>query len=332
MNDCAASLTNNCASDVAAAHDVLETEIAALGALRDSIDDRFKSAVDKIATAPGYVVVTGVGKSGHIGNKIAATFASTGTPSFFVHPTEASHGDLGMLHEGSVVIAISNSGETRELRDILTYCKRMQLPLIAITARPKSMLGKNADVGLILPKTEEACPNRLAPTSSTTMTLALGDALAIAVMKRRGFTAEDFGARHPGGALGMRLQLVSEWVDLQNTPPNPTINENAPFVDVLNAISDGRCGAVSVLDANGRLNGMITDGDVRRAVEREERPRTLLASDIVSRKPTTVGRDERMGVVVEMFQNQRISQVIVEENGSPIALIHVKDLMQNGYI
>ncbi|MGF1543117.1 MAG: SIS domain-containing protein [Parvularculaceae bacterium] len=319
-------------SDIDVAREVLRTEIDALGALRASLDERVKEAVDLIVAARGYVVVTGVGKSGHIAGKIAATLASTGTPSFFVHPTEASHGDLGMLADGSVVIAISNMGETRELRDILVYCRRMSLPLVAITARSESFLGKSADVALILPQTEEACPNRLAPTSSTTMTLALGDALAVAAMRRRGFTAEDFGARHPGGSLGMRLQRVGEWMDLQKSPPNPVVGVDAPFVDVLRAISEGLCGAVSVVDDRGRLAGVVTDGDVRRAVERSEAPRALVAADMANATPETVTVDERMGRVVSILEDKRISQVIVEVNGAPAAIIHVKDLMQSGHI
>ncbi|MEM6415420.1 MAG: KpsF/GutQ family sugar-phosphate isomerase [Pseudomonadota bacterium] len=318
--------------DLQTARDVLNTEITALQALRDKLDERFALAVETIVSAKGFVTVTGVGKSGHIGHKIAATFASTGTPSFFIHPTEASHGDLGMLRDGAIVIAISNSGETKELGDILTYCKRTGTKLIAMTARANSFLGTSADVALILPQSEEACPNRLAPTSSTTMTLALGDALAVAVMKRRGFTAEEFGARHPGGSLGMRLQLVKEWMHRQKEPPNPTISGDAPFFTVLKVIADGCCGAVSVLDKDGKLAGIITDGDVRRAVERFEQPRTLTAREMANGRPTTVKRNERMETVVEILQSQRISQIIVAEDNTPLALIHVKDLMQSGYI
>ncbi|MEO0398439.1 MAG: KpsF/GutQ family sugar-phosphate isomerase [Pseudomonadota bacterium] len=296
------------------------------------MDEHFVRAIDLIINAPSHVVVTGVGKSGHIAGKIAATFASTGTPSFFVHPTEASHGDLGMLRGGAVVVALSNSGETRELRDILVYCRREQLPVIGITARADSFLGKSAQVCLTLPHTEEACPNRLAPTSSTTMMLALGDALAVAAMKRRGFTAEDFGARHPGGALGMRLQPVREWIDLQKAPPNPVVPVQAPFVEVLRTISNGCCGAASIIDDNGELCGIITDGDIRRAVETAENPNTLTARDMLSANPTTTTCEERMGDVVETLQSKRISQIIVVDSNRPIALIHIKDLMQSGYI
>lgn len=314
------------------ASEVLDTEIKALEALRDSLDGSFDKAIDLIVNTKGYVIVTGVGKSGHIGRKLAATFASTGTPSFFVHPTEASHGDLGMLHDGSVVIAISNSGETRELRDVLVYAKREKLPVIGITAREQSLLGRNSTVNLLLPPAQEACPNRLAPTSSTTMTLAMGDALAVAAMRVRGFTAEDFGMRHPGGSLGRRLQTVHEWIDAQAAAPNPTISEDTPFVEVLHTISEGRCGAVSVVDADHRLRGLITDGDVRRAVETEEEPRRLTAGQMANATPLTTQKHERMGEVVEVFERERISQLIVVEDDKPVAIIHIKDLMQEGYL
>lgn len=318
-------------NDVGIAQSVLMTEIEALNSLSNALDENFSTAVDLITAISGYVIVTGVGKSGHIGRKIAATLASTGVPSFFVHPTEASHGDLGMIDRGSLVLAISNSGETREMRDILLYSKRTGTPIIAITSRKQSFLAANAAATLILPPAEEACPNRLAPTSSTTMTLALGDALAVAAMKRKKFMPEDFGARHPGGALGLGLQPVSEWMSSQASPPNPIVLHNAPFVDVLRSISDGRCGAVSVIDGNGKLDGIVTDGDIRRAVADHASPRELTAGDISGPDPINVPLDMRMAAVVEIFQTQPISQVIVVDQAKPRAMINVKELMQNGY-
>ena len=317
--------------DVSVARDVLQTESAALQNLSECLGSDFSAAVDLIVGCSGYVIVTGVGKSGHIGRKIAATLASTGTPSFFVHPTEASHGDLGMINRDAVIIAISNSGETGELRDVLIYAMREDVDVIAITAREKSFLGQRSTTQLILPKAEEACPNGLAPTSSTTMTLALGDALAVAAMKRRNFTPEDFGARHPGGSLGLGLQRITEWIALQTLVPNPSVKDDTPFVDVLRAISDGRCGAVSIVDETGQLKGVVTDGDVRRAVSEHASPQSLTAKDILVPDPITVAKTLRMSSVVEIFQTQRISQVVVTDASKPIAIIHVKDLMQGGY-
>ncbi|MEM9233069.1 MAG: KpsF/GutQ family sugar-phosphate isomerase, partial [Pseudomonadota bacterium] len=274
-------------NDIDVARQVIETEAAALAALRDAINETMTRAVDILMNAPGFVIVAGVGKSGHIGRKIAATLASTGTPSFFVHPTEASHGDLGMIQKDCAVVAISNSGETRELRDLLIYTQREGVPVVGITAKPDSFLAQQSTVTLLLPKTGEACPNQLAPTSSTTMTLAMGDALAIAAMERRGFGPEDFGARHPGGALGMRLQQVSEYLDLHKDRPNPVISADAAFPDVLKAVSDGRCGAVSVVDSGGKLTGIVTDGDIRRAVMAHDQVQSLTANQMMSPSPVT---------------------------------------------
>ena len=317
--------------DIAVARTVLRTEINALDALGESLNEDFSRAVDLITNAPDYVIVTGVGKSGHIGRKIAATFASTGTPSFFVHPTEASHGDLGMIGRNSIVLAISKSGETRELRDVLLYCERVGAPVISITARAQSILGSKSAVTLTLPHAEEACPNHLAPTSSTTMTIALGDALAVAAMRRRDFSRADFGMRHPGGSIGMRLQLVSEWISMRTAPPNPVVTGGATFVEVLRAVSEGGCGAVSVVGSDGELVGVITDGDIRRAVSASDAPQKLCADAFLSRDPVTVSRDLRISDIVEIIETRRISQVIVTEQAKPIAMIHVKDLMADGY-
>ncbi|NNL87936.1 MAG: KpsF/GutQ family sugar-phosphate isomerase [Marinicaulis sp.] len=321
----------NQSNELATARNVIEAEVAALTKLSESLNDEFIRAIDLIAECKGYAIVTGVGKSGHVGRKIAATLASTGAPAFFVHPTEASHGDLGMIKKDAVVIAISNSGETRELRDLLIFCRREKTPVIAITGRRKSFLGDNATVTLVLPPAPEACPNELAPTSTTTMTLALGDAIAVAAMKRRNFSREDFGARHPGGALGMQLQPISEWIASYDDAPNPISRISDSFVDVLKEISKGRCGAVTVVDEKGAIAGFITDGDIRRAVSDNVSPQKLTAGEFLSKDPLTISPNERIGAAVEIFNTRRISQVVVVEDEKPIAIIHVKDLMQAGY-
>lgn len=318
--------------DIEIARQVIETEADALKALGNALNESMADAISILVEAQGFVIVAGVGKSGHIGRKIAATLASTGTPSFFVHPTEASHGDLGMIDGSAAVLAISNSGETRELRDLLIYCERQKVPVIAITAKKESFLASKATVTLLLPKTGEACPNQLAPTSSTTMTLAMGDALAIAAMERRGFTREDFGARHPGGALGMQLQRVSEYLSLYRDQPNPTLGADSDFPAVLAAISEGRCGAVSIINHEGELSGIVTDGDIRRAVMKFPDLQKVTAKDIMGTSPVTIGLHDRVSVAIEIFQTRQISQVIITEKNQPVGIIHVNDLMKEGYL
>jgi arabinose-5-phosphate isomerase len=270
------------------AHDVVALNIEALEALNRVVDESLVRACEIILSRPGYLVVTGMGKSGHIGGKIAATLASTGTNAFFVHPAEMSHGDLGMLRSDTTLLAISNSGESRELRDPLLFCRRNGIPVIGMTQRRGSFLDRTADVTLLMPTVAEACPNGLAPTTSTLMTLALGDALAMVLMDQRGFSAEDFGLHHPGGSLGMRLQSVREWMGDNHAPP-ATVSLDAPFSEVVSAITAGRKGAVAVLDGAGVLAGMITDGDVRRAFAHDITAFTAAtAADVMSRDPITV--------------------------------------------
>ena len=311
------------------ARSVIQLNIEALQALERSLDSSIARASEIILDRPGYVVVTGMGKSGHIGGKIAATLASTGTNAFFVHPAEMSHGDLGMLRPDVTVLAISNSGESRELRDPLIYCQRNNIPVIAITQRPTSFLGRHAEVVLTMPKVAEACPEGLAPTTSTLMTLALGDALAMVLMEQRGFTREDFGMHHPGGALGMSLQSVREWMGDNNAAPI-SVAPNAQFSEVVWAITEGRKGAVVVVNSDGTLAGMITDGDLRRAFSRDIH--ALKASDIMSAKPITVEPDQRMRDVVDLLTANKISTLLVVENERPAAIIHVAELMQAGYV
>jgi arabinose-5-phosphate isomerase len=311
------------------AREVVRLNIEALEALERSIDVSIARACDIILSRPGYLVVTGMGKSGHIGGKIAATLASTGTNSFFVHPAEMSHGDLGMLRPDTTLLAISNSGESRELRDPLLYCQRNDIPVIGITQRAGSFLGRHSAVSLTMPKVAEACPNGLAPTTSTLMTLAIGDALAMVLMDRRGFTREDFGLHHPGGALGMSLQSVREWMG-DNAAPPASVPMDASFSEVVSAISAGRKGAVAVLHSDGTLAGIITDGDIRRAFAHDIS--AIRAEDIMSRSPITVDPDARMSDVVDLLSANKIANLFVVENDRPVAVIHIAELMQAGYV
>ncbi len=311
------------------ARDVVRLNIEALQALERTIDATVARACDVILSRPGYVVVTGMGKSGHIGGKIAATLASTGTNAFFVHPAEMSHGDLGMLRHDTTMLAISNSGESRELRDPLLFCQRNDIPVIGMTQRGSSFLARMSAVALVMPSVAEACPNGLAPTTSTLMTLALGDALAMVLMDRRGFSAEAFGMHHPGGALGMSLQSVREWMGDNHAPP-PTVPTDASFAEVVARITEGRKGAVAVLDPDGSLAGIITDGDVRRAFA--EDMTGVAAADIMSRTPITVSPDQRMSDVVDLLTANKISNLFVIQADRPVAIVHIAELMQAGYV
>ena len=306
---------------------LIATEIEGLAALSRDLGPSFALAVDMLAAADGYCVVTGVGKSGHIGSKIAATFASTGTPSFFVHPTEASHGDLGMLVGAGVLLAISNSGDTREMRDILTHARRREMPIIGITKRQQSLLGRMSNILLKLPDTEEACPNGLAPTTSTTVTLALGDALAVAAMAKREFGREDFGKVHPGGKLGLQLQHVSDWLIDEAAPPVVTADMSAG--DVVVAVADGGMGCVGVV-ADDRLVGCITDGDLRRHFATDFFEKR--ASDIMNSTPTTVTKEMRMADAIGVMTDMRISNVFIVEGERLLGIMHMKDLLKAGYL
>lgn len=311
------------------AREVIELNIQALTALYSEVGESMVRACEIILGRPGYVVVTGMGKSGHIGGKIAATLASTGTNAFFVHPAEMSHGDLGMLRADVTLLALSNSGESRELRDPLLFCQRNRIPVIGMTQRAGSFLDRMSSVTLLMPKFAEACPNGLAPTTSTLMSLALGDALAMALMDQRGFSAEDFGLHHPGGTLGMRMQSVREWMD--DKPRRPaTVALDASFEDVVSAITEGRQGAVAVLNPDATMAGMITDGDVRRAFSRDIAG--IRAEDIMSRDPITVDPDQRMSDVIDLLAANKIANLFVVQDHRPVAIVHIAELMQAGYV
>lgn len=312
------------------ARDVILKERDGLTELAAFIDTKsFAKAIEIIQNSSGYLIIVGVGKSGHIGQKIAASFASTGTPAFFLHPTEASHGDLGMITKGSALLALSNSGESRELTDVLNYAAKEDVPVIAITSKPNSSLAKAAAVSLILPNVAEACPNGLAPTTSTTNSLALGDALVVSVMQERGFTSEDFGRRHPGGKLGLRLQSVKDWME-RSSIGNPLIHSQASMQETVLAITEGGYGCVGVQDNNGLLIGIVTDGDLRRAMTSDFFEK--IAFDIMTPKPFAVSLSETMGDVIDVFTERRIANAYVVKDGMPLALIDLKTLLAAGYV
>ena len=316
-------------SDIEIARNVIRIEREALEQLEAALDEQIERAADLIMATDRHIIVAGVGKSGHIGQKIAASLASTGTPSFFLHPTEASNGDLGMIVPGSVVIAISYSGESRELVDLLRYCKSNQVPVIGMSRAPDSTLGRGSDVLLALPTVAEACPNGLAPTSSTTMALALGDALTIVLMARRGFSREEFGFRHPGGKLGRSLQTAGDYV-AAHTIDIPSVSQNAPVEDVILAISEGRKGCAAVLDRSGVMVGMVTDGDLRRAMLAGKL--TADAASIMTASPRTISLEERMSAVIKRLTEHRISNAFVVEDGRPVGIVDMKDLLAEGYV
>jgi len=275
------------------------------------------------------VIVTGIGKSGIIGKKIAATLASTGTPAFFLHPAEALHGDLGMISKGDVVIAISNSGQSAEVLAMLPYIKRLGIPLIAITNNPQSELAKRADVVLKLCVEKEACPLSLAPTSSTTNTLVLGDALAVVLMKLKGFTEKDFGLRHPAGSLGRKLKTVGD-VGHFNPEEIPIVHENTPMKDVVLEISSKGFGATAVVNDEGKLVGIITDGDLRRFVQRGGDFNRERAKDVMTKTPKVAKRDELAATALKRMEDNKITVlIVVDEDNRPIGIVHIHDIMRN---
>lgn len=304
----------------------INREIDTIIKLRDSLDESLTVALDVMQNARGRIIITGMGKSGHIGKKIAASLASTGTPSFFVHPAEASHGDLGMITEDDVVVAISNSGESKELVDILNYCKRFGIKLISITKNPESSLGKAGDIVLKLPNNGEACPLGLAPTSSTTATLVLGDVLTAGLIERKCFTKSDFNARHPGGKLGSILQKVS---DLMHTGAEmPILEENSDMQHVLLEMTSKRLGCVGFINSNGELTGMLTDGDLRRCLS----PQILeeKALNLMTKNPKTITKDIMASEAIKIMHDKKITNIFVVENGKPVGVIHIHDLLNNG--
>ena len=315
--------------DLDVARNVLSTEAAGLLALAATLDGRFVAAVGLLAGASGRVVVSGMGKSGHVGRKIAATFASTGTPALFVHPAEASHGDLGMIVPGDAVLALSNSGETAELADLIAHTRRFALPLLAITGGAGSALAQAADVALVLPAAPEACPMGLAPTTSTTMQLALGDALAVALLTRGGFGPSDFRTIHPGGRLGTRLKRVR---DLMHTEPEvPLASPDMAMDAALLVMTEKRFGCLGVVGADGSLIGIVTDGDLRRAMGPTLLQRRV--GEIMTAMPRTIGPDALAAEALhEMNTGVRpvTALFVVDARRRPVGVLHVHDLLRAG--
>jgi arabinose-5-phosphate isomerase len=299
-----------------------------LAALSGRMAQPFAEAVRILGEAHGRVIVTGIGKSGHIGQKIAATLASTGTTAHFVHPSEASHGDLGMITRDDAVLAISWSGETVELGNILTHTRRFAVPLIAITSKAASALGKAADVVLQLPKAPEACPHGLAPTTSTTMTLALGDCLSIALLEAKGFTAEDFKQIHPGGSLGAQLKFVSDIMHA-DVSELPLVKKNVQMTEAIVTMTQKAFGCLGVVDGRGKLVGVITDGDLRRHMHNGLLGATT--GEIMTKAPKTIRPDILASAALEQINTARITALFVVEKGKPVGIVHVHDLLRVGF-
>ena len=303
----------------------LEAAIATSG--DGGLAAKFAAAVETIGRGAGRVIVTGMGKSGHVARKLAATLASTGTPAYFVHPGEASHGDLGMITSSDAILALSWSGETVELADIITYSRRFRIPLVAITSNVETALGRAADVCLVLPKAEEACPNGLAPTTSTTMQLAIGDALAVALLEARGFTAYDFHVLHPGGKLGARLTFVRDI--MHRDAHMPRVSLEATMAEAVVEISTKGFGCVGVVDAQGRLAGIVTDGDLRRHMCPELM--TIGVAQVMTCAPRTATADSLAVEVLEMLTRGKISALfVVDAGGRPCGIVHLHDLLRLG--
>jgi arabinose-5-phosphate isomerase len=310
------------------ARETLDIEAAALQDLKSRLDERFVKAVEMMLHVQGRVVVTGMGKSGHIGRKIAATLASTGTPAMFVHPAEASHGDLGMIKLVDVVLGISNSGESDELVAILPVLKRQGVPLIAMTGGMDSSLARHADVVLDSSVAKEACPLNLAPTASTTAQLALGDALAVALLDARGFKPEDFARSHPGGSLGRRLLTHVSDV-MRSGDAVPRVQPDAGFSELMREMSHKGLGASSVVDASGQVLGIFTDGDLRRLIEKGQDLRSLKASDVMRSHPRTIRQDALAVEAAEMMEAHRItSLLVVDAEGRLCGALNTNDLMR----
>ncbi len=306
---------------------VIEEEIEGIERLKDSLDENFVRAVELILNCEGKVIVTGIGKSGHVGRKIASTLASTGTPAHFLHPSEALHGDLGVIDRGDVVIAISNSGESAEVVQLLPYIKMLGNPLIAITNRRTSTLAKYSDVHLYLNVDREACPLQLAPTTSSTATLVLGDALAMTLLELRGFTEKDFALRHPAGALGRKLRLVR---DLYHTGDElPVVGEDTPMKEVVLEITSKGFGATAVVDREGRLVGIITDGDLRRFVKGGGDLNSSTARDAMTPSPKTARADEMALEALRRMEEHKITVlIVVNGQGKPEGIIHLHDILR----
>lgn len=318
-------------ADIAAGRRVLAVEGAALSSFAETLDAAFADAVALLSEVTGRIVVCGIGKSGHVARKVAATFASTGSPAQFLHASEAAHGDLGMLAAGDAALILSNSGETRELATVLKFCARHRIPMIGVAAAPDSTLARAADVALLLPKAEEACPAGLAPTTSTTLTMALGDALAIALMERRGFTPEKFHEFHPGGALGAQLVKVSEI--MHRGRQMPLVRDDQPMREVLIEMTSKGFGIAGVEDETGRLVGVVTDGDLRRNME------TLMirtAAEVATPLPRTIPPDSLASAALGLMNDPERPTTCLfvvdpdDDGGKPLGVLHMHDALRAG--
>ena len=320
--------TDTQCSDLDVARRVLADEVAGLTALSAVLDDSFVKAVDIMEGAAGRVVVTGMGKSGNIAQKIVATLASTGTPAQFVNAAEASHGDLGLITLKDVVLALSYSGETAELSDLVAFTRLMKIPLIAMSGRAESSLAKAADVSLVLPDMQEACPNNLAPTTSTTAMMALGDALAVALLERKGFSAENFNALHPGGQLGRRFVRLSDI--MHHGDAVPLASYDTLMSEALLTMTAKSLGCVGVIGKDDTLVGIITDGDLRRHMENglfEKR-----AGDIMTESPLTVSPDMLAAAVLGLMNDRKITSMFAVEEKKPVGIVHIHDLVRAGFV
>lgn len=306
------------------ARHVLRSEADALMALSQSLEEEFEHAIYALENIKGRVIVTGIGKSGHIARKMAATLASTGTASQFVHPSEASHGDLGMINRDDAVIALSNSGKTRELSDIVHYCKRFSIPLIGITSDENSFLGTQSDVLLKLPNLPEACPMRLAPTTSTTMMLALGDALSVVLLERKDFSSTDFKQYHPGGQLGHTLLKVEDL--MHKADQMPVIQENESLSNLLIEMSSKSFGCVGITNKKGELIGVLTDGDLRRHLD--DQFLSKIITDVMTKDPKTVTKDILVAEATAIMNEKKITSLFVIEAHKPVGILHIHDCLR----
>ena len=313
-------------SDLLAAREVLTIEAEALTTLAANLNEEFTKALDIIANLKGRLIVSGMGKAGHVGKKATATYASTGTPCYFVHPAEASHGDLGMISENDAVLMLSNSGETKELGDMINYCKRFSIPLIAMTSKRDSTLGREADIVLQLANVPEVCPNQQAPTTSTTMQLALNDAMAIALMKRRGFSASDFRLYHPGGKLGGQLLAVK--TIMKQGDDLPLVLETSTMEQALKVISEKTFGCAIIVKDNNELAGFMTDGDIRRNLSSDLLQRKI--SDVMNSNPRRIDSNALASEALAIMNQHAITQLLVVNENTPVGLVRLNDIMKAG--
>ena len=319
------------AADLSAAKRVIRLECQGLEALAASLDDRFSRALDILAGVGGRVVVTGMGKSGHVARKIAATFSSTGTPALYVHPAEASHGDLGMIAAGDAVLALSNSGDTAELADIVRHAKRFEVPLVSITCRENSALAEASSVALVPPASDEACPMGLAPTTSTTVMMALGDSLAVALLERKGFSADDFHVLHPGGGLGRRLLKVADI--MHGGDAVPLVGRDVVMADALVAMTAKSFGCLGIVDDRGGLAGIITDGDLRRHMSPDLLHRTT--AEVMTGDPLTIGPRALASEAIRAMNARPsgpVTSLFVVDEGRPVGILHIHDCLRAGVV